>query len=219
VATLYVFLSSNAWAAQECNPNKLGQAYQNLPSPWRSTASADLIHTRIGGRDFYVPKNYFRHPQIGCGADEPGMLLRVLLPDLRPYSKETAAEFAAQRGFGNLLNILVTSTPPVRPLNELLEVVVGAGALHSPTRDTHGLSFARDRFGDDVFFSRTGGKVSPLISCRPIRPDRGASCGHHFRFQELDIQLSYGREHLPNWLSIQTSAQNLLDRLNRREMN
>ena len=177
---------------QDCVPNESGRLYKNLPAPWAKTTNSEIVHTRIGGRDFYVPRNYFRHPQIGCGAEEPAMLLRVLLPDLKPYSEEIAAEFEAQRGFGSKLNILLKSHPPTRPLEELVELYIEDGAVEKPAAATHGLMRGRHRHGDDVFTSRANTSTTRHIRRSRTRPDRGA--------------LSKVREHL------ETSLKYHLDR-------
>jgi hypothetical protein len=92
-----------------CAPSPAGEAFRHLPAPYAPSAGTEIVHTRIGGNDFFVPRNYFRHPQIGCGADEPGMLLRVLLPEMEGYTEDNAREIEGldEPGWGRRMNILV----------------------------------------------------------------------------------------------------------------
>lgn len=204
-------LSSNATAGEpvKCTPNELGRRYEKLPAPNAPTVISDIVHTRIGGRDFYVPHNFFRHPQIGCGAEESGMLLRVLLPDLKPYSEETKEIFAAQRGWDMQMNILL-GRPKLRPFEELISDYLKEAAAQPPSAETHGLFHGRHEHGDDVFFHRDGLRVTQLIRCRPVQPDRSPDCGHYFKFAGYDIKITYGRKHLPNWRLIEDSTTGLL---------
>ena len=195
----------------ECRENAEGRLYENLPAPWARTTSTEVVHTRIGGQDFYVPRNYFRHPQIGCGVEESGMLLRVLLPDLEPYSEETAAVFESQLGFGRNLNILVAGHPPRTPLDKLLDRYREGRAAGQAAAAPHGLLNGGQRHGDDLFFFETEERVDLLIRCAPFRPKRGAGCSHHFTHGKQDVKLGYGREHLPEWRAIQAAAERLID--------
>ena len=138
------------------------------------------------------------------------MLLRVLLTDLKPYSKETEEEYAAQRGIGRMMYILLTSHPPIRPLDELVGIYLEGDVADPPSRATLGLFHRRLRDGDDVYFSRSDDHVVRLIRCNPIKPNRGTICEHRFRYKGHDVTLDYGREYLPDWRSIQEAAQQLL---------
>lgn len=92
-----------------CAPSAAGEAFRNLPAPFAPSAAADIVHIRISGNEFFVPRNYFRHPPIGCGVDEPGMLLRVLLPNMEGYTEQNVREIEGldEPGWGRRMNILV----------------------------------------------------------------------------------------------------------------
>ena len=203
--------TNNAASSTECEENVQGRLYQNLPAPYDPTMSTEIVHTRIGGRDFYVPRNYFRHPQIGCGVEEAAMLLRVLLPDLEPYSEETAPVFKAQRGHGRSLAILVSRGSDIKSPSELAKIHAKGSTIKKASEASFGLSRAKHRHGDDVFLNYVGSQVSALIRCNQFLPDRGASCKHHFRRYEHHVRIRYGREHLSEWNSIQASVEALLD--------
>ena len=212
-------IGSSAVQAKDCEENELGRVYESLPAPYGPTTEEEIVHTRIGGRNFYVPKNYFRHPQVGCGAEESGMLLRVLLPDLKPYSEETKAEFEAQRGFGLLMNILLSRPSGLIDLDEVAELWVKDTPVEPPSEATHGLSHAVHQHGDDIFFARIERRVVFIIRCSPILPGRGSGCLHLFQFREHRLKLTYGRQHLPAWRSIQPSAKSLIESFDRSPRN
>jgi hypothetical protein len=92
-----------------CTPSPAGEAFRHLPAPYAPSTGTEIVHTRIGGHDFFVPRNYFRHPQIGCGVEEKAMLLRVLLPEMEGYTERNAHEIEGldKPGWGRWMNILV----------------------------------------------------------------------------------------------------------------
>ena len=148
--------SGNADSNREgCEPSAAGRAFRNLPAPYAPRANPEIVHTRIGCHDLYVPRNYFRHPQIGCGVEEPGMLLRVLLPDMEGYTAANAREIEGldERGRGRRMNILVQTLGRLhgftRPIFHARSGGVDPTAEH-PTR--HGLLYAQ----------ATGSKVADL---------------------------------------------------------
>ncbi len=53
-----------------------------------------------------IPRNYFRYPPELDPEAEGGFLLRLFLPDLLPYTAETAPVFETG-GFGAKMNVLV----------------------------------------------------------------------------------------------------------------
>ena len=209
-------IGSSAVQAKECEENELGRVYENLPAPSAPTTEKDIVHTRIGGRDFYVPKNYFRHPQVGCGVEESGMLLRVLLPDLKPFSEETRRVFETQPGAGDKMNILLTSEPPIIAFDKMVADFLEESSIKPPTDESYGLwSGQRKLPRYDSFFSRKGERVVRFIRCPPIRPNRGSVCSHRFRYLGHDVAISYDRKHLPKWRSIQASVEQLIGSLSR----
>lgn len=97
---------------------------------------------------------------------------------------------------------------------ELLEINRESLPLAPPSPATHGLAHVRSPVnGDDIHVGTGAGGVEPYIRCRPVRPDMGSSCDHHFEWGPLDIQLSYAREHLPRWQEVQDRATALLKAL------
>jgi len=201
--------ANEARAARNCEPDRLGLAARRLPSPYLSAAQ-ELVHVRIGGQDFHIPRNYFRHPPIGCGVEERAMLLRVLLPDLRPYGEDTAKEFASQRGHGNLMNILFSRPQDRIPLPKLLAALLKPGTEAHPKIDTYGLHKGEYEPEDDLYFRKSDNEISAIFLCRTERPNRSASCQHHFMFDRHNVQVTYGRTHLPRWQSIQHSVERMI---------
>ena len=201
---------SDAMRSGNCEPNAQAHKYEKSPAPYAPTTSSEIVHISIDGRDFYVPRNYFRHPPIGCGASETGMLLRVLLPELMPYSEATKDKFSAQRGWDMQMNILLTSDPPIRPFAELIDIYLTAREVEVPTEKTYHLYHGLHAAGDDIYYSKEAGQIVRLIQCGPWKPHQTPSCRHRFRYEAYDVQLTYGRQHLPDWRSIQNSTKKLL---------
>jgi hypothetical protein len=140
------------------------------------------------------------------------MLLRVLLPDLKPFSAETAQEFASQRGIGNLMNILFSRPQDRIPLTRLLAIRLKPSTEARSGADTYGLHIGKDAdwVEDDLFFWRSADDVVALIFCNKERPDRGRVCRHYFMFDRHNVRVTYGRTHLPRWQSIQHSVERMI---------
>ena len=135
---------------------------------------------------------------------------------LRPHSSE-----------GPILSYLLTS---VRPFDELAEIFVKLNAGYSYTAAVtstdapgpFGLSVPTDPppanpeggpfLGkDDIYVSRDGaGAISDIISC--ARPGRTPfhSCKHMIEAGEMDIQIRYAPEFLPDWKRLSTGAKDFL---------
>src|SRR5690606_7424129 len=136
-------------------------------------------------------------------------LLRVLLPDLAPYSEETAEQFAAQRGWGRKMNILIRPDERIRPLDELLALyLTEQSRLSYPIP---GLAHGADDAGGHVYYARQHGKVDTLIRC--LR--QSVSCQHMFPYGALNVRPTYARDYLFEWRSLEMSTSGLLDRFRR----
>jgi len=210
-------------SAAACVPDQRGLAFRNLPAPGRTTDRA-IVHTRIAGRDFFIPKNYFRHPQIGCGVEQDAMLLRVLLPDLLPYSSETAAEFDTAPGWGRRMNILATRQTKLVALGKVIDIYTRGDPGERSFDSSLGLHFVPSpRHGrvDRVYLASEGAKIAVVIGCDATIPDpsytrpRSPACAHHFEHDGLRIEATYSRTFVSQWREIETAIKALLDRFER----
>jgi hypothetical protein len=206
-----------------CERSAAGQAFRNLPAPYAPSPGTDIVHTRIGGHDFYVPRNYFRHPQIGCGVEEPGMLLRVLLPDMEGYTKANAREIEDfdKPGRGRRMNILVQTLGSLRGFTPLIFRAhtggvepTGAypkqyGLLHAPSNRIEG---GGPGTATDVFFEQRDSEVVRFLVCSAETAVPYPGCVHRFLYTGLQVQATYGREHLAAWAEIETKIRSLLER-------
>lgn len=167
------------------------------------TADATPVRLEFRGHRFVIPRNYFRYPPELDPEAKGGFLLRVLLPDMAPYTAATASAFYAP-GLSRKMNVLIHNEPQIRPLDELLAITLEGRPLESPSQGTYGLAHALIPDNrDDLYVGVTPDGVEPYIRCRPIRPPLGSSCSHYFEWNGLDIQLGYDRKHLSLWLEIQ----------------
>jgi hypothetical protein len=205
-----------------CAPSPAGEAFRNLPAPFAPSADTEIVHMRIGGNEFLVPRNYFRHPPIGCGVDEPGMLLRVLLPDMEGYTGENAREIEGldKPGWGRRMNILVQTFGQLRGYTPATFRVFTSGVDPTeayPTR--HGLLYtpSRRRAGGarsaiDVYFDRANGDVIRFIVCNDVAAVPSPGCEHRFVYKNLRVKATYDRGRLASWSEIETEVRALLDR-------
>jgi hypothetical protein len=206
-----------------CTPSPAGEAFRNLPAPFAPSADTEIVHMRIGGNEFLVPRNYFRHPPIGCGVDEPGMLLRVLLPDMEGYTGENAREIEGldEPGWGRRMNILVETFGQLRGYNRIMFQALSGGVdptgayprqyglLYTVSNQVRG---GGPRSAVDVFFDRENGEVIRFIVCKGVAAVPSPSCQHRFLYGNLRVNAMYNRSRLASWSEIETEVRALLDR-------
>lgn len=221
---IFVLAGTNLGSAEDnpssdCEPSAAGRAFRHLPAPYAPGPDTGIVHTRVGGHDFYVPKNYFRHPSIGCGVEESGMLLRVLLPDMEGYSETNAREIEGldKPGWGRKINILVQALDRLRDFARLL--ADGADPTVSyPTQ--YGLLHARSNRIDgggpstetDVFFQHEDGTVKRFILCDAVTAVPYPGCAHQFLYRGLRTQATYSRDYIAQWREVEAKVRSLLDR-------
>ena len=169
------------------------------------TADTTPVRLEFRGHRFVIPRNYFRYPPELDPEAKGGFLLRVLLPDMAPYTAENAKEFDAP-GFGRKLSILVHNEPEIRPLAELLRFRLKGIGLDEPLRTTYGLGHAMTSLGTRIYHHYAaidGSSVKTLILCHPAKSDVEADCDHLFKWDQLDIQLNYAIRYLADWQKLQ----------------
>lgn len=212
-------LSSQEARSDDCQASTAGEAYRNLPAPYAPGPGTAIVHVRVGGQDFYVPQNYFRHPAIGCGAEEQGFLLRVLLPDMEGYTTANADEIEGvdKPGWRRRMNILVQAFNRLRDFTRLL-ADGAAPTANYPTQ--YGLLYARSnridgggpRTETDVFFQYDDGTVKRFILCDAETAVPFPGCAHQFLYRGLRVQATYGRTYLSQWRDVEDKVRSLLDR-------
>jgi hypothetical protein len=174
------------------------------------TTDTTPVTVRIAGHTFVIPLNYFRHPPRRDGGEDDGFLLRVLLPDLEPYTAENAEAFR-EPGFGRKMNILLHDERIVRPLNEILRSPhFGTTELSQPSLATHGLAHGINEKGEDIYASYNSGELVAVLRCQRLQPQRSPPCEHYFGWKSFDVRVHYHLDYYPNWKLIQNKVENLL---------
>jgi len=210
-------------SAAPCVPDQPGLAFRNLPAPGSTTDRA-IVHTRIAGRDYGIPKNYFRHPQIGCGVEQDGMLLRVLLPDLLPYSREIAAEFDTAPGWSRRMSILAKRQAKRVALEQVIAISTRGDPGErnfDPSLGLHFVPALRHGRVDRVYLTTEDTKITVVIGCDATIPDSSfipptsPACAHHFEHGGLRVKAMYSRTFASQWREIETSIKALLERFGR----
>jgi hypothetical protein len=206
-----------------CAPSPAGEAFRHLPAPYAPSAGTEIVHTRIGGHDFFVPRNFFRHPQIGCGVEEKAMLLRVLLPEMEGYTEENAREIEGvdKPGWGRKMNILVQPFGRLSGYNRrMFHASTGGVDPTAAYPKQHGLLYTpsnRIRNGGprsavDVFFDRENGNLIRFIVCSGVTAVPSPGCQHRFVYENLRVDATYDRKRLASWADIESKVRALLDR-------
>ena len=207
----------------DCAPSPAGEAFRHLPAPYAPSADTDVVHMRISGNEFLVPRNYFRHPPIGCGVDEPGMLLRVLVSDMEGYTEENASESESldEPGRGVRMNLLVQTFGRLSRYNRaMFQAFSGGVDPMAAYPKQHGLLYTASnrvrgggpRSAIDVFFDRESGEMTRFIVCNGVTAVPHPGCQHRFVYENLRVNATYSRSQLGSWAEIESKVRGLLDR-------
>lgn len=210
-------------ASDGCETSAAGEAYRNLPAPYAPGPDTAIVHVRVGGQDFFVPKNYFRHPAVGCGAEQRAMLLRVLLPDMEGYTEANAREIEGldNPGWGRRMNILLQALEVTRDYRRIVFHSFSGGV--DPTGSypmEHGLLRAesnRIRSGPastaiDVFFPKDVVTARHFVVCSAVEAVPSPGCAHHLIYRGYLTKATYSRNYLAQWREIEAKVRALLGR-------
>lgn len=184
-----------------------GKSRPAVPLPYVPSDDATPVDIEFAGTRMRIPRNYFRYPpENGGGKQEGGVLLRVLLPDLKPYTRETAWELDGRLGWGDRLQIMISDKNKGNSLeyayNFSLKSCNGdvsekngvVGCYHDKTH-----YFEATLDGDRVV--RQGvcsfGLASPM-------------CFHFFNFGVFRIRITYSYSHKSNHIEIEQRAVQLI---------
>lgn len=158
------------------------------------------------------------------GSSREGLLLTMQATDFSPWPRGLRPHSSE----GPILSYLLTS---IRPFDELAEIFVKLNAGYSYTAAVTSTD-APGLFGlsvptvppptnpeggpflgkDDIYVSRDGaGAITDIISC--ARPGRTPfqSCKHMIEAGEMDIQIRYAPEFLPDWKRLSSGARDFLN--------
>ena len=158
------------------------------------------------------------------GSSRGGLLLTMQATDFSPWPRGLRPHSSE----GPILSYLLTS---VRPFDELAEIFVKLNAGYGFTETViwtdapgpFGLSVptapapANPEGGpflgaDDIYISRDQvGAITDIISC--MRPGRTPfqSCQHFIESGEMDINIRYAPEFLPDWKRLSSGARDFLN--------
>ena len=158
------------------------------------------------------------------GGSREGLLLTMQATDFSPWPRGLRPHSSE----GPILSYLLTS---IRPFDELAEILVKLNAGYSYTAAVtstdapglFGLSVPTVAppanpeggpfFGkDDIYIARDqAGAITDIISC--ARPGRTPfqSCKHMIEAGEMDIQIRYAPEFLPDWKRLSSGARDFLN--------
>jgi hypothetical protein len=203
-------------ASADCTPDSRARFARGAPIPPSLTTDTDVVHLRIDGRDFFVPRNFFRYPTIGCGAEESSMLLRVLPPDLMPYSESTKADFENSGGGPRWMNIYIQKIIASVTIRDLIQVYTSGRShkeQHHPGLDLTVIP----AWPNGNAYVHGNGEITTVIGCDylPIHPSFNRPfpmCTHHFDYKGFRVRADYGMPYLSEWTKIESSTRALLDR-------
>lgn len=179
------------------------------------TMNTRPICFHIAGHRFLVPRNYLIHRYSGDNVRTTTVVLYVLLPDMKPYTQETKAEFE-KLGHNNKLSILVQeSGPGYATVAESFERF----------KDDFPNETARDQAIPDlqVFASRyTGseremyvklenGRATYQAICSIVGTNPSDSCRTYLDYSKnIHAGYSFGRPHLKRWKAVEEGIRNLV---------
>ncbi|MDY0096209.1 MAG: hypothetical protein RBT80_26230 [Candidatus Vecturithrix sp.] len=190
------------------NVKNVSQEQRIGPNPHIETEG--IYRKFISGREYCVPRSYLR-----SGSDDASesLLLYLTFPEMTPdqdnyYSHEDRYK---------KLKILIHPQKDMRPLEEVVVERKRFLQVELVPSDTKGLTFFKQsedssNDGGDLYTEEKEGKLLSYISCGKVITNISVpQCVQSKFHQNLSLQITYDKDLLQEWKSIEDKAIDLID--------
>jgi hypothetical protein len=184
-----------------------------------------LVHVRIGERDFAVPSEYFRGPIPH--EETKSLYFWMMMPDYSPYRGEIKGDRAELRAaWDRHLMVRIEDTNYTNDMFSRYNAMRnGPMSIYKPedVADRYGLrrtlvwkknSQSHDLFINTDLYSSTSadGKLLLFVSCGRDDDTVNPGCSfHEFTDGRLLYTLTYRKSNLPKWQEMQSRVHNLIE--------
>ncbi len=189
------------------------------------TTDETPVHVVLREQEYWIPRNYFTFPYTEMNRKEQTLGIRAYYPDMNGATKETIEYEKTNFGHANKIRILINgnlgSTPALSYAKSFAKKINRKDEYsnYAFKGDYHGLYYymaspaiSSGNFEDIYVEDDKDPKI--LIYCTGALVKRTPSpgCRMNIRRDAMDYRISFSREHLPEWRSIQHKVYNLLEK-------
>lgn len=176
----------------------------------------EIVHTKLGNSDLYIPKPYLRFGHTSIGPES--ILMQAWYPgsDVVPGQGDNLAELWQQGEGWKSVRILMSKKDSSISFDEFFEKSTGyleatelVGLEYGLIHKTQPQGAVKDKY--DVWHDEKDGKILSHITCsEKITPTSRPQCSQ-FLFISPDVwmMISYHKELLPEWRTVQENVISL----------
>jgi len=168
-----------------------------------STADLQKVDIEIAGQHYEIPKAFIWYRPNWRGGKQHGVNMHALLPEFKPYSKETEAEFK-RRGHGRVISMQLAERGSYLPAKKLFEMMLKE-AVGDEGGGPFGFRMYRisSPWNSDLFFRYLDDGSLYFINCKSIESALSPSCSRTIYLGEDHIvKYTYSRDYLEDWQEI-----------------
>ncbi len=191
---------------------------------WAQTTETREIPFQIASHSFSIPQNYFYSRSLPRGSVR-GVSLEAILPELKPYTKETRAEFE-KPGWNNTVDIALFTRNQHRTVADAFQAntaVADAFQANTPVfnfnETTDGISVPPlrhyvdpDPQGREIYALLKDGVAVFYLMCSKPGSVTSPSCDSFFDYAEdMYVEYSFGREYLNDWETIDRQVRRFVE--------
>lgn len=193
----------------------LAWLFQTTRSPFGTTNSLEPVHIEIAGRHFAIPRAYIWDRTSWKGGEMDGVNMHALLPDFKPYSQETKAEFE-RLGHGNTVGFLLKYSSHQLPRKQVFDRLYPKDAVSKGKEGPFGFSVFQiptkgKAVGDDLHFRYLEDGTFFYLACSRIGTVVSPGCTGFMSLGDgFFVDYHYSRDYLKDWQQIEQGLRKLI---------
>lgn len=185
-------------------------------SPYGTTASLEPVPIEIAGRHFAIPKAYIWYRPAWKGGKMDGVNMHALLPDFKPYSQETKAEFE-RLGHGNKIGFLLEYSPHQLSRAQFFERRYPADSIKRAKNGPFGFHMfqlpPKGFVGEEIYYRYLEDGSFFFLECSTNKKHKSPGCSGSTSLGDgFFVDYSYSRDYLKDWQQIEQGLRDLIYR-------
>lgn len=166
------------------------------------------LNYTINGVNLEVPLAYINGRVPNEGEQPGGIRLIAWWPDMR-HLEESQRDIFRRNEERKLLNIFLLDPKRLRPISEIIHGRIDYNRLMDSGESVYGLEYFKLQNPEHDRMELFAINEGSFIEC--MKPDRAVNplCEMYFEENDLFYQITFSRDHLPEWQAIRTKALHL----------
>jgi len=162
-----------------------------------TTTDLQKVDIEIAGQRYEIPKAFIWYRPNLRGGQQSGVAMHALLPEFKPYSKETEAEFK-RRGHGRVISIHLAERGSYMSAERLFETML-KDAVGGEVEGPFGFRMYRlsSPWNTDLLFRYLEDGSLYFVKCKSIESALSPSCSRTIYLgDDHRVEYTYSRDYL-----------------------